>query len=151
MKNDEHLHKWVNNELSEDEFRAFRQRPEYASLERLRRSLDRLEAPSLREEEMLKAILSAPKQHAHRVRLGGRRLMLYAAAAVGLLLLTWVFLLQSPSIRQFATLSQEHLEVQLPDESLVVLNTESQLAYQVASQVACRRPTRCCICRRVHS
>ncbi len=131
MKNDERLHKWVNDELSEDELKEFRQRPEYASLERLRRSLAHLEAPALREEEMLKAILSAPKQQARRVRLGGRRLMLYAAAAVGLLLLAWVFLLQPSSIRQFATLPKEHLEVQLPDESQVILNAESQLAYHV--------------------
>lgn len=130
MKNDERLHKWVNGELSEDELKEFRQRPEYDSLERLRQSLEQLEAPGLREEEMLKAILRAPKQQASRRRLGGQRLMRYAAAAVGLIALVWVFLLQKPTVRQVATNAKEHLEQQLPDGSLAILNAESRLTYE---------------------
>ena len=75
MKNDELLHKWVNGELTAAEEAKFRQRPEYASLERLRQQMERMQAPDLRGEEMLETILQTPKSEARRRVLGRRWLL----------------------------------------------------------------------------
>lgn len=130
MKNDERLHKWVNGELSEEELQEFRQRPEYASLERLRQSLEQLDAPALQEEEILQAILKAPKEDAQVRKLPGLTVWLSVAASIAIILLTWVYVLKPPTIRQVATTTGEHLEERMPDESLIVLNAESQVTYQ---------------------
>ena len=129
MKNDELLHKWVNGELTAAEEAKFRQRPEYASLERLRQQMERMQAPDLRGEEMLEAILQTPKSEARR-RVLGRGAWWYAAAAVGLLLAVWVFLLAPPKTQVLATTAGQRLDEHLPDESSFVLGPDSEIRYE---------------------
>ena len=45
MKDDEILHKWVNGELSDEELKVFKLRPEYDSLVDLYKNTDNFLAP----------------------------------------------------------------------------------------------------------
>ncbi|MEL6658271.1 MAG: FecR domain-containing protein [Bacteroidota bacterium] len=125
MKNDELLHKWVNDELSEAEEESFRERPEYTALQRLREVTEKMHAPELQQEALLQNILQTPKA---KVRQLSRRWLLAAAAVVGLAIAAW-FLLQPPPTTQFATVAGQRLEKHLPDASFVVLNAASNLTY----------------------
>lgn len=139
MKNDELLHRWVNDELTEAEQQTFQQRPEYESLNRLRKQLDQMHAPAFKEEQMLQAILSSKKSRSKVLPFVSRRILLSVAAAVALLVVAWVFLLQPPTMTQLATNIGERLNEQLPDESLVVLNPESTLSYVMDDWLANRQ------------
>ena len=125
MKNDELLHKWVNDELSDEEAERFRQRPAYDSLQRLKNLTEKMHAPALQQEALLQKILQTPKT---KVRLLNRRWFLAAAAVVGLAIAAWFLLLPSPTT-QFATAAGERLEEHLPDASFVALNAASTLTY----------------------
>ena len=124
MKNDELLHKWVNGELTEAETEAFKQRPEYASLLRLREYTDRMQAPKLEEAPMLQKILHSPKGKVRQLH----RRWLVAAAAIGLVLAAWI-LLQPPATTQFTADAGERIKEQLPDASIVVLNASSTISF----------------------
>lgn len=136
MKNDELLHKWVNGNLSHEEFKVFKLRPEYDSLVELYKNTENLEAPSFDEDAMLSEILKLEKPAAKTVDLGKRNLisnwMKYAAAACVLLLATW-FLWPSSELISYEIAKGERTEAKLPDGSSFVLNAESKLFYDPSS------------------
>lgn len=132
MENDELLHKWANGDLNAEEYEAFKRRPEYPALKKLKKHTDQLAMPTFDDNEMLATILAQDKAAAGKVVDGKKRFLPgwinYAAAAAVLLLLGFFFW-PSPELVRFQTASGEQLDGRLPDGSTFVLNAESSLAY----------------------
>lgn len=133
MKNDELLHKWVNNTISAEELEMFKLRPEYLTLEELKKNTQDLNAPEFDEADMLKAILNTGKE-SPVIQAPERRIFLanwikYAAAAAVLFLAIWYFIPESSSMIHYDLAKGERQEDVLPDQSSFILNAESSLSY----------------------
>lgn len=130
MKNDELLHKWVNGNLSSDEQKEFEQRPEYSSLQRIKRGVGLLSGPELQQEVILANILSEKKTASSTNNRGRIRYLLPYAAAAAILLLIGFFVLRPPVPTVFSTGIAQQFTTVLPDQSTVSLNAESELSFQ---------------------
>ncbi len=131
MINDEQLHKWVNGNLSEEELKVFKLRPEYDSLVELYENTEGLSIPAFDEDKILTKILKEEKSKTLSEK--GRRLFLsnwvkYGVAASVLLLAAWLFWPNSNTVKYNLT-AAEKTEAVLPDGSKFVLNAESELTY----------------------
>ena len=141
MTNDELLHKWINGTISEEELKAFKQRPEYDSLVELYKNTDGFSAPDFDREQMLSEILEAEKtQEGERSSeppippVGKKRLLIpawikYGIAASILIFAGWFFLFNSGDEITNKLAKGERLDELLPDGSFFVLNAESTLKY----------------------
>ena len=132
MKNDELLHKWINDELTAEERKLFQARPEYESLKNLYKNTDHLSAPTFDQEGMLSHILQSEKTNPVAKKTGRRVFMnnwiKYAVAAVLVLLAGWfLFLNNTPVVYEMA--NGEKKEGVLPDQSMFYLNADSRLSY----------------------
>ena len=65
MVNDEILHKWINEELTEEELQSFKLRPEYDSLVSLYKNTEGLAAPTFNGGVMLSEILKKRENKIH--------------------------------------------------------------------------------------
>ncbi len=131
MINDEQLHKWVNGNLSEEELKVFKLRPEYDSLVELYKNTEGLSAPTFDEDKILSKVLETKKSIIPPKK--GRRIFLsswvkYGVAASVLLLAAWLFWPQSSMVK-YNLAAGERVEATLPDGSTFVLNAESELTY----------------------
>lgn len=131
MENDKLLHKWVNGDLTAEELKKFKQRPEYDALTELYHKTDHLTAPEFDEEGMLAGILKT-KKSVTTPKIGRRRLLSvvvkYAAAAAVLLLIGLFLWPNNNSVTLVAGLGEQK-KGELPDGSTFILNAESSLAY----------------------
>ena len=137
MKDDEILHKWVNDELTDEELKVFKLRPEYDSLVELYKNTDNFEAPDFDEQSILETVLKTEKTTVTSSE-GGRRIFLkswmkYAAAASVLLLTSWFFWPKGSGDVVYEIAKGERKEGTLPDESRFVINAESTLSYNADS------------------
>lgn len=132
MKNDELLHKWVNDELNAEELDTFKGRSEYKSLVDLYKKTDQFKTTGFDEDKMLANILKQDKKTAKIASLPRRRFlttwMKYAAAAA-ILLVTTLFFWPADNLIEYATAKGEQIRGQLPNGSTFVLNAASTLAY----------------------
>ncbi|MFK7809775.1 MAG: FecR family protein, partial [Saprospiraceae bacterium] len=133
LKDDELLHKWVNDELNAEELAAFKMRPNYIALENLKKQTDSLSPPPFDEEVILKRILTIEKENAEKKVEKGKtrsifRLVSYAAAAAIFFGVLW-FMWPESSIVHMKLANGEKIEGYLPDESLFALNAGSTLSY----------------------
>lgn len=144
MKNDELLHKWYNNTLSESELNIFKQRPEFDSLVTLKKNSDNLEGPEFDQELMLSDILNSSKgtvEHSDakkdftisqykdgRSKFSIIKLIPFGIAA-SLLFLAGYFLFPKANIVNYEIANDQKVEGTLPDQSTFVLNGDSHLSY----------------------
>lgn len=132
MLNDELLHKWINDELTDEERKIFQSRPEYESLKKLYKNTEGLSAPNFDQEAMLSDILKNEKSKLSSEKTG-RRVFLnnwikYAVAAALVFLAGWfLFLNNTPVVYEMA--NAEKKEDLLPDQSIFYLNADSRLSY----------------------
>lgn len=132
MKNDEILHKWINNDLTKEELEVFKLRPEYPSLVELYKSTENLIVPDFDKETILADILKEKKKPTIS-QPKGRRFFLsswikYGVAASLLLFANWMFWPKANMVNYEITQGQK-VEGTLPDQSTFVLNAESSLNY----------------------
>ncbi|MGH1433009.1 MAG: FecR family protein [Lewinella sp.] len=132
MKNDELLHKWVNGNLSSDEQKEFEQRPEYNSLQKIKRGMGLLFGPELQQEVILANILSDKKTTSSTNNRRRIRYLLPYAAAAAVLLLIGFFVLRPAAPAVFSTGVAQRSTTVLPDQSTVSLNAESEVSFQVS-------------------
>jgi ferric-dicitrate binding protein FerR (iron transport regulator) len=124
-----YLAKWLNNELSEEELRAFRDTPEYESYQRIVNTASRLRGPDFDVEEALSEAREARlKPKGKVVRLTPYRGLWKVAAAIVVLLGITYFYVNSLDEAVHTDYAQ-HTEVFLPDASEVQLNAGSDLSF----------------------
>ncbi len=124
-----YLAKWLNNELSEEELAAFKRSEEYASLEKIVRASDALEAPAF---DMVKALGDFKARQINKetkvVKMRPAQYLMRIAAAVTVLFAATYFYIASLN-ETFSTDYAQRTEIVLPDASEVLLNAESELSY----------------------
>ncbi len=133
MKNDEILHKWINNTISEAELKQFKLRSEYDSLVELYKRTENLAPPKLNKELVLANILAQPKvsskkETAKIVRIPNFLKMAAVAATAAVLLGIFFFWPSNQMINYEIGLNQK-IEGNFPDASTFILNAGSSLSY----------------------
>ncbi len=124
-----YLAKWLNNELTEAELTEFKKSYEYTTYNRILETSSQWEAPNFNMDTSLEAINNKRLQNDTKViSLSPFKTFLRIAAVVAILLTGGYFYLNSLD-EQVNTLYAENKEIVLPDTSEIILNAESQLAY----------------------
>ena len=130
MLHDELLHKWINNTISEDELKIFKERPEYDSLVELYKQTEGLTTGGFNEDKVLKNILTSEKRSAPPKRSAAvLPLWVKLAVAASFFLAAVLFFLPSNDLVSYSTGVGETLVVDLPDNSSVKLSSGSQLSF----------------------
>ena len=134
MINDELLHKWVNNTISESELEVFKTRPEYESLVKLYEQTESLTGPELDSETMLATILATDKAsttNQYNKTTGKSKLIplwMKLTAAASILLIAGLFLL-SPKDNMITLQGKEGFAEVLPDGTRIEINASSTITY----------------------
>lgn len=124
-----HLAKWLNNELSAEELAEFKNSEAYASYERIIAASGSLKGPDFDVDEALMAFRNRQTlQDTKVVQLHPYKRFLQIAAAVVILLVGSYFYINSLDAT-IATQYAETKEIVLPDNSEVILNADSELSY----------------------
>ena len=135
MKNDELLHKWINNTISEKELELFKARPEYNSLVNLYKQTEHLSVPKIDTESMLSSILqtdqktqtlAAPAEESKKTIIP---MWAKIAVAACLLLVAGNFLFNNSVPINIQNSGMANLEEQLPNGSMVTLYPKSVIEY----------------------
>ncbi len=129
FKDDTFLARWLNNELNEEELKAFKESPEYASFEKIRQGAGQIDAAEFDSARVLDNI----KQQ-QRLNIGvrpARRWRVYTVAASILILLgiACYGIFFSSQLTTYQTTIGQKMEIILPDGSEVILNSNSSLTY----------------------
>ncbi len=124
-----YLAKWLNNELSEEELREFKNSEAYGSYQKIVAVSDTLKGPDFDVEKALqdfknRGIEKEPKVIAMRPY----KKFMRVAAVIAILLVGSYFYLNTLEQR-VSTQYAELKEVTLPDNSEVVLNADSKISY----------------------
>ncbi|MUH35706.1 FecR family protein [Zobellia amurskyensis] len=124
-----HLAKWLNNDLTEAELAEFKKSAEYASYERIITASNQLEAPDFNAEEALIAIKNQRTlKDAKVVQLHPFKKFIRIAAAAAVIMFGSYFYLNNLD-ENIVTEYAENKEVVLPDNSKVQLNADSELSF----------------------
>lgn len=124
-----HLAKWLSNELSEAELAEFKNSEAYASYERIIQAADSLEAPEFDAEKAFAAIQNKRMLNESKVvQLHPFRTFMKVAAAIIILMTGSYFYINSLD-ENIVTQYAESKELILPDHSEVTLNANSELSY----------------------
>ncbi len=124
-----HLAKWLNNELTEAELAEFKKSEAYATYERIRLLSDTLEAPDFNVEQALNAVQNKRAlQSTKVVQLHPFKKFLRVAAAIAVLITASYFYLNTLG-KNIATEYAENKEIVLPDNSEIFLNADSEISY----------------------
>ncbi|MCK0189878.1 FecR domain-containing protein [Arenibacter sp. F20364] len=124
-----YLAKWLNNELSEEEVKKFKESKEYASYKRLRDATDNLAGADF---DMAKAWKDLNNRKATTeskvIKLIPFKKYLSIAAAIAFIVVG-SFLYYGSLNEEISTQYAERAEIVLPDASEVQLNADSQISY----------------------
>jgi ferric-dicitrate binding protein FerR (iron transport regulator) len=124
-----YLAKWLNNELSETELSEFKKSDEYASYMKIADASKKLEAPKFDVEKAYENFKDAQELEGTKVvPLRPFKPFLRVAAAIAILLTGSYFFLNSLD-ESFSTQLAERTEVQLPDNSEIILNADSKISF----------------------
>jgi len=124
-----YLAKWLNNELTEAELAEFKNSEEFASYQRIVDASNALKSPEFNADKALDAIQNKQVLEDTRViQLSPFKRFLRVAAAVAILLTGTYFYVNSLN-EQVQTAYAENKKIILPDNSEVLLNADSQIAY----------------------
>jgi len=131
MKKEEYIQKWLDNTLSEQEFKEFRKTDDYKNLVKLDRHLQAFRAPEYKEESeysyLQEQLKVAPKQRQIRSSPWNS---IYKVAATLLLVLLSAYLYYNYTAEDVkSTYTAEHSNFLLPDSSKVWLNAVSEVSY----------------------
>lgn len=133
MKNDEILHKWINNTITEEELTQFKLRPEYDSLVELYDHTRSLKPPKVDTDQVLNRILTSEKanvtQKSNNPIIRKVGWVKYAAAACMILIAGFFFMERGETEGVYFTKVDESVEMQLPDGSYFALEEESRLQF----------------------
>ncbi|MBM1106151.1 FecR family protein [Aurantibacter crassamenti] len=124
-----HLAKWLNNELSEEELIVFRQSEEYKSYQKIVAATDNLKSPDFNVDKALLDFQSRTKATEPKViAMRPYKKFFKVAAAIALLLAASYFYVNTLG-QNITTQFAENKEITLPDNSEIVLNADSNISY----------------------
>ena len=136
-----YLAKWLNNELSPEELEAFKASPEYSSYLKLADISSQLEAPAFdAEQAFLDNVQRRSVQEPKVVRLNSYRTLWRVAAAIAVIFALSLGYVSTLTVR-INTQYAERSEINLPDNSEVILNAGSKLTYHKKKWATDRRVT----------
>ena len=129
MEEDYTLAKWLNGEMTEDELAEFQKSADYPLYEKFASYSGQLRTPAFDEKKMLDEVLSAPKDDVKIIPIRNKRWLLKIAASLILFFgLSYAYL--SLSTTTETALYASTTTFALPDNSAVVLNAGSTIAYK---------------------
>lgn len=130
MINDEILHKWIDNTISERELEEFKKRPEYKDLVRIYKSTDNMSVDNLDSDKMLEDLLKV-NNGAEINAMGKTKRMIWLPflAAASIILIAGFFFLPGGEWVEYEIAKAQRMEGTLPDQSTFVLNADSKLKY----------------------
>lgn len=121
--------KWLNNELSEEELKEFKNSEEYASYVRLMEASAQLEAPEFDAEKAWEDFQDRKQDQGTKVvRMRPSQKLMRIAAAIALLFVISYFYINSLD-ETITTQYAQRETVILPDASEVILNAGSEITY----------------------
>lgn len=124
-----YLAKWLSNDLSGEELAAFKASAEYASYQKILEVSRSLEAPDYDVEKALAAFRT--KQHSKEVKVVRmkpmHKVMRVAAAIAAIFVISYLYIdsLDEMVRTQYA----ERNQILLPDNSVVILNADTEVSY----------------------
>lgn len=128
MKKDRLLAKWLANDLSEDELAAFKASPDFEKYQKIKEYTNHLEVDDLDENAMLSNILKQKKATPKVIPLYKKWMFGVAAIFVLALGITLAMQFFVPQIQR-ADFGEKTIFA-LPDNSEVVLNSDSEIHYK---------------------
>jgi ferric-dicitrate binding protein FerR (iron transport regulator) len=124
-----YLAKWLNNELSEAELAEFKNSDEYTAYQKIVDASSTLESPDFNADDALAALKNKRTLNDSKVvQLSPFIRFIRVAAAVAILLTGTYFYVNSLG-KAISTNYAENKEIQLPDNSEVILNADSKITY----------------------
>ncbi len=122
------LAKWLSGEMSAEEFRSFKESPEYAAYTKIAESSKHLETPPFDAVAQLEHFKATQfKKQPKVIALRPLKLVIQVAAVLALLFATyWIYSSRETVIS--SNMAQSY-EVLLPDTSMVRLNADSELSF----------------------
>lgn len=127
MEEDYKLAKWLNNELNDEELKAFEESPEFAMYQKIKETSSRLKTTNFDETKILTQVLSS-KKAPKVVALNQNWFM--KIAAILILGFGLAFLITSNFKEKYYGTSQLTQKVKLPDNSEVIVNKNSSIEYK---------------------
>ncbi|PHS07540.1 MAG: anti-sigma factor [Kordia sp.] len=126
--NNELFTRWLNDELSPEELREFEKSPKFSLYQKIAQKSSELNTPEFNQDRVFGKIKSqlATQQKPTKVKKLLPKFIFSAAASVVVLLGLFFFLNRTTS---YSTSYGEQLAITLPDNSEVILNTNSTLSY----------------------
>lgn len=123
---DDFLAKWSSGELSEDQKKAFEQSDDYAYYKAILEGTEALEVPPYNKEDLFQKVQHQKEKKGKIISMVPK--WVYVAAAVAILFFGYTWLIGSTT--EYNTGYGEQLTVNLPDNSKVILNSNSKLSFQ---------------------
>lgn len=129
MENKHNLAKWLADEMSEEELKAFMQHKDYELYKRIKDNSSRLKSPSFNSQELLQKVLQEKKKAAKSKKVLQLSIkQWWNVAAIFIVSLTLVLTYQL-SYTNVTASNSEQLAFLLPDESEVILQTNASITY----------------------
>ncbi len=129
MKKEELIKKWLDNELSVDELKAFQRLEEYDSYVKLSEKAKQFKAPDFDSSEAYKRMEPIIEHKRTQKSLLIRLRPIAQIAAIFMIVFGAYTLLFSNDLTTFNTLASQKITITLPDASIVKLNSKSQLSF----------------------
>ena len=129
MKDEQYILKWLNGEISDEELSLLKQDKNFKNLEKIAHYSSHIETPKVDIEKAFKEfeLKKATTKKSKVVPLNYKNFYKYAAAVIVLLVSSY-FLLFNNSVN-FSTQYAETKTFNLPDESEVILNANSNVSF----------------------
>lgn len=125
-----YLAKWLNNELTEEEIIQFKKTEEYASYQKIITASSKLKAPEFDQEKALQAIDKKRNTNKQTKVIKLNPFKKYISIAAAVILLFGLGYFYTTTLEQtVSTDYAQNNELILPDNSEVILNAESKIAY----------------------
>lgn len=128
MKKNHLLAKWLNDDLSEDELKAFEASADFEKYKKIKKYTAHLTVDSFNEDDMLSNILKQKKKKPKAIPL--YRTWFFRAAAIFVLALGIMFAIRMLIPQTETADLAEKTAFSLPDHSEVVLNSGSEIQYK---------------------
>jgi len=129
MKKEELIKKWLDNELSVEELKAFQRLEEYDSYVKLSEKAKQFKAPDFDSSEAYKRMEPIIEHKRTQKTLLIRLRPIAQIAAIFMIVFGAYTLLFSNDLTTFNTLASQKITITLPDASIVKLNSKSQLSF----------------------
>lgn len=128
MEEDYKLTKWLNDELTQEELTEFENSSDFAVYQKIKKYTNELKTPVFNEETMLETILLSKTQNQKSIPLY-QQWYVKIAAIIVLFIGIGYFLTVPTTEIQLAEKGKKNT-FNLPDNSNVILNADSEIAYQ---------------------